>query len=407
MLVSARGAIRLFFVITPFVCFSSSFFIRKIFTYRKKSRDELMKFFFLLLIILALVGAIFSFGSFYASTNNQAKNTGPSAGLQWQKAMSWVRDNTPEGSIFVHWWDYGHWVTYLGERPVVTDGGHAVGYWDHLIGRYLLTTPDPKTAFSFMKSHDVSYLLIDPTDIGKYGAYSKIGSGQEGIDRYSWIPTMVSSPEQIQETKDGEIRIYQGGTPLDQDIIYNLDGREIFLPENLAAIGGFILETKRSSSGISINQPQGAFIYNQEQITLPLRYLYFNGELTDFGSGVESTVVLVQRIYQNQQGTQLDLLGAAMYLSPKVSNSLFAQLYLMNDPSNQYESITLAHAETDPNIATIRSQGAEVDEFVYFGRILGPIKIWEVGYPSNVLEREEFLSHSGDFGELDNLQFTK
>ena len=31
--------------------------------------------------------------------------------------MSWVRENTPEESIFVHWWDYGYWVQYGFGKP--------------------------------------------------------------------------------------------------------------------------------------------------------------------------------------------------------------------------------------------------------------------------------------------------
>jgi len=38
--------------------------------------------------------------------------------------MSWVRENTNPGEVFVHWWDYGYWVEYLGERPTLADGGH-------------------------------------------------------------------------------------------------------------------------------------------------------------------------------------------------------------------------------------------------------------------------------------------
>src|SRR3989304_9105341 len=105
--------------------------------------------------------------------------------------MACVRGNTVEGSVFVHWWDYGYWVQSIGGRPTVADGGHAVTYWPHLIGRYVLTTPFPEAALSFMKSHGVSYLLIDPTDLGKYGAYSGIGSDEGGQDRISQIPVML------------------------------------------------------------------------------------------------------------------------------------------------------------------------------------------------------------------------
>ena len=157
---------------------------------------------------------------FVNSSNEQTKFSGPTVTPQWQKAMFWLRENTPERSIIVHWWDYGYWVQYLGERPTVTDGGHGVGYWDHLIGRYLLTTPNPDAALSFMKTQNVSYLIIDQTDLGKYPAYSKIGSDPGGNDRYSQIPVMTLNPSQTQETAEGILRVYEGGTLVDEDIFY-------------------------------------------------------------------------------------------------------------------------------------------------------------------------------------------
>ena len=134
--------------------------------------------------------------------------------------MKWVRENTNEGDVFAHWWDYGYWVQYLGQRPTISDGGHFQGFKDHFVGRYLLTTPKPETALSLMKSNNVSYLLIDPTDLGKYGAYSKIGSDEKGIDRFSQIPIMIFNKE---------TNSYRGGAFVDEDIIYKTE-RERNIP---------------------------------------------------------------------------------------------------------------------------------------------------------------------------------
>jgi len=80
-----------------------------------------------------------------------------------------------------------------------------------------------------MKSNNISYLLIDPSDVGKYPAYSSIGSDENGTDRFSQIPVFVSNPSQIQETKNGTIMIYQGTSPVDEDIAYESESGTIFL----------------------------------------------------------------------------------------------------------------------------------------------------------------------------------
>jgi hypothetical protein len=95
-----------------------------------------------------------------------------------------------------------------------------------------------------------------------------------------------------------------------------------------------------------------------------------------------------------------------MYLSPLVSGGLFAQLYLMNDPFDNYPTLRLAHSQQDSFMQFMNSQGFGA-EFVYYNGLHGPIKIWEVNYPENIIENEEFLRLEGNYAEFDNLAFTK
>ena len=409
MLIAARGAIRTFFLITPFACFSFGFLISNLSVYLKKSRDEFLKMLLAVILIIAIIVSIFSLNGMISITSSQAKNTGPSANIQWQKAMLWVRDSTPQDSIFVHWWDYGYWVQYLGERPTLSDGGHFEGFFrDHVVGRYLLTTPYPETALSFMKTNDVSYLLIDPSDIGKYGAYSAIGSDDSGVDRRSHLPVMIFDPSQTQETDEFEIRFYQGTSGIDQDIIYETEGENIFLPKEQTAMVGIILKIIGEGDSSSMNQPEGVFFRNGQQIRIPLRYVYFNNQILDFKEGLNAGVYIFPLIRPSgDQNIQIEPLGTMLYLSPKVFDSLFAQLYLMDDPLDRYTTVSIAHSEPDPFIASLRGQGAGMGDFVFFNGIRGPIKIWKTEYSENILEREEFLRRSGEFAEFDNLQFVK
>jgi len=402
--------------VVPFVVFMASFFVVRMFYYAKRSKDDFSRMILFIIFSISLLGIVLAGlgnplddGSpgFYKISEAQARQVGLSSNPQWQDAMAWTRENTPENSIFIHWWDYGYWVQYLGKRPTVTDGGHGVGYWDHLIGRYLLTTPNPESALSLMKTQDVSYLLIDPTDLGKYPAYSKIGSDVEGSDRFSQLPVMVFNPGQSQKSANGTVRVYQGGVPVDEDIIYNEGSEDIFLPSGKAIIAGIFLETLDEEVSTGFSQPQGVFIYNQKQVNIPIRYMYYEGELFDFEGGLDAVIRMVPGIGDNSGNIQIDSLGALVYLSPKVSKSLFAQLYLLDDAFGNYETISLAYAAQDPVVSNLNSQGANLKDFVFFSGFRGPIKIWKVEYPSNIIEKEEFLEISGEYGELDNLKFTK
>ena len=67
----------------------------------------------------------------------------------------------------------------------------------------------------------------------------------------------------------------------------------------------------------------------------------------------------------------------------------------------------LVNPTPDPFVNSLNSQGANLGDLVYFQGFRGPIKIWEVDYPENILKKEEFLKREGDRAELDDLQFTK
>ncbi len=408
-IISMKGAIRLFFIISPIIILISSFLFVNILDYKEKNKNNSSKKLTALIVLGVLIIILAgNFVDYSIKTVSEAKNTVPGIyEKQWQSTMAWVRENTIVESIFVHWWDYGYWIQTLGERATVTDGGHFIGYWPHLIGRYVLTTPYPETALSFMKSHNVSHLLIDSTDLGKYSAYSSIGSDETGVDRLSQIPIMNLDPNQINKNEDKEIRVYQGGVFVDEDIIYEQGDQKIFLPATKAAIAGVIIEFSEKNKNLSFSQARGIFVYNNQQMIIPIRYIYFKGELIDLGGGLNAAVQIIPSVSSPGQNFQIDNLGAVIYLSPKVYSSLFTQLYLMNDPLNKYPTIKPAHFEQDPLILNLRVQGADIREFLYYGGFRGPIKIWKVNYPVNILAKEEFLRTEGEFAEFDDLKFIK
>ena len=406
MLIAGRSTTRLFFAIAPFMCLSAAYGIVVLFKYcRKKSLEEIVKIMMVAFLIISLVLSVMILNSSYNDVSNQAKYTGPSVDGQWQNAMSWVRENTSKESIFAHWWDYGYWVQTLGERATVADGGHAQGIYDgdHKIGRYVLTTPHPETALSFFKTMNVDYLLIDPTDLGKYPAYSKIGggNGSDALDRYSAIPIMLVDNKQTKETSNGTMIIFSGGSYLFEDIIYNKGEKDIFLPAGKAAVVGIIVNL----NGNILKRPEAVYVYNNIQVRIPIRYAYVNGEFLDFKMGLDAVVNIIPSF----DGSNVNQMGAAIYLSQKVSKSLFARLYLMDDALNEYETLELVHSEDSPVIAALNGYGASIGDFIYYQGFKGPIKIWNTeNISENVKVVPEFKeSSNGVFGALDSLEFVE
>ena len=447
-LIAGRGAIRLFFVMAPFIALSMGFAFVKLWDYFKNAKDDVLKVILGIALIIMVVLSVIPFPyltyktpipfseksfsllvdepmsfSFSKIVINSGKYTGPSANEQWQNSMAWVRENTPKGSIFAHWWDYGYWVQYLGERPTISDGGHCVGHWDHFVGRYILTTPYPETALSMMKAHNVSYLLIDQTEIGKYPAYSTIGSN-DSWDRVSVINLMVSDEKNIRETSTGKTLIFQGVKGVEDDIHYQKNETQIFIPgatfsrlgsPNYKAliIGAFvdILEGENSSG---IKQPEVVIGYNNQQIRIPMRYIYFQNKLYDFQEGLNMALLIIPSLIESEQGVRVNEFGAGIFLSERTVNSLVGELFLMNDAFGRYgEQLELVHIESNPIIKQLRAMGGDInEEFIFFRRgteegIHGPIKIYQANPNESIIAREEFLRTRGDFAEFDDLEFVR
>ena len=386
-MISARGAVRLILMLVPPASILASYFVVEASDRAIKSKEQAKKLFFGAIAIIAIIAMLFSAYVQYQEVSQTAPNYAPSVYTQqWQKAMAWVRENTQENAVFGHWWDYGYWLQSIGERATVLDGGNAISYWNHLMGRYALTGTSNQEALEFLYAHNTTHFLIDSTDIGKYAAYSRIGS-DPNYDRISSIPNVLRDSSQVQETKNGFIAVYTGGFGTDSDIFYTdpETGKEVILPGGRTGVGAILVEF--DDSGNIISNPTVVFIYQNEQIRIPIRYAYDNN-LKDFGvgSGIEAAAYVFPRV--SQDGS-LDPIGALIYLSERTVKSQMVRLYLYQENNG---SFILVHSEDDIVVQQIKSQDPSFSkDIIYFQGVRGPIRIWEINYPSDIEYKPEFI----------------
>jgi hydroxylamine oxidation protein HaoB len=81
-----------------------------------KTRHLFLAFVVLILLILTLQS-----GLSYASS---AKYNDQSV-VPWKDAGEWIKKNTPEDALLIHWWDYGYHLQTFAERRTIVDGGNA------------------------------------------------------------------------------------------------------------------------------------------------------------------------------------------------------------------------------------------------------------------------------------------
>jgi len=371
MIIAARSAIRLLSVISPVTTIFTSYFVFWLYN-KSKSLKNIYRIttYAILFVILLMPFAIstnFAFGildigilpRFIKSTIDVSKNMGPSYTQQWQHAMRWVRENTPKDAVIAHWWDYGYWVQYGGQRATLSDGGNAVAAINHFIGRHVLTAQSEEEALEFLKSRGADYLLMIDDEIGKYPAFSSIGA-DVNYDRYSWISTFVLDPNK-QEGRNITYYIYRGGTTLDDNFEYQ--GR--LFPGSVAGIGAFLLPIENEQT-LEFGQPIAILIYNNQQFNIPLKCLYFNNQLFEYDEeGLDGCLRIIPNFVNNNQA---NVIGSALYLSPDVKKSLFSQLYLFNKKTPNFELVY----QDDSPLA------------LYSGNIIGPIKIWKINIPDHI-----------------------
>ena len=377
-IIAGRSAIRLIMLLAPMAVIPLSYLTVISVTNIYKNKSDLIKLFSVVFAILILISASYTLYYNYQVSKSTALNHIPNSYTwQWQEAMGWVRENTPTTAVFGKWWDYGYWIQTMGERATMLDGGNGIPYWNYLMGRHVLTANNESEALGVLYNHNVTYFLIDSTEIGKYSAYSNIGS-DENYDKFSWIGTFLLDEAQTQETRNQTTLSYFGGVSLDEDIVIN-EG-EVMLPSQNAGVGAIIVTIKENRE---FEQPYAIAVYKGNQYRIYLRYLFFRGELLDFGSGVEGGAYIFTQLKESG----VNPMGAAMFLSPRNMRALWVRLYLLEEGEN----FELVHVETNKVVESVRQQGIDLPEIIYYNGIQGPIKIWKVNYVGDEEYNEEYV----------------
>jgi len=113
--------------------------------------------------------------------------TAPSAGNElkyddWLEALSWMSQNTAPGSVIFAWWDYGYWITALGNRTTIADNGTQNSTQIGMIAQTFLD--NITMAIPNLQRYNVSYVAIFITPSGgTSGGWQ--GFGEDG--KWYWM----------------------------------------------------------------------------------------------------------------------------------------------------------------------------------------------------------------------------
>jgi len=60
----------------------------------------------------------------------------------WYDSMQWLKENTSEDAVIASWWDYGYWITTIGERKTLADNATLIDWQIRKIASTFMSTPD-------------------------------------------------------------------------------------------------------------------------------------------------------------------------------------------------------------------------------------------------------------------------
>ncbi len=272
-----------------------------------------------IIIIVLAIFTIWYFHSFYYYPSEYiSKYSGTVLSENWWEALNWIKNNTAECSVIATYWDPGHFITGIANRPVVFDGatqnaqlyldenGNAIPEYEEPAERHariqdigtILMASDEKEAIRLLKPYAVkdcegNMYFIASSDLIFKSQWWSYFSSWNPVDR-------------------GKKSIY---------VLSNLAGKKPILTQNVIAYeypvgdGQSFLIYEKNESMQAVLQVGGQYVYVK-------RLIYFK----------ENTLETVENTDAELAGTILLMPGmeTLVFMPPELENSLFTRLFFFN-----------------------------------------------------------------------------
>ncbi|MFM9874849.1 MAG: STT3 domain-containing protein [Nitrosarchaeum sp.] len=182
-----------------------SLLVKEIFnsTERKNFKNSLFKYSFLLgIIILLLIPLSFPTNSNWitlAKTPSTILNGGSIYHVStndWTESMDWIKNNTPKDAVIASWWDYGYWISTLGERATINDNSTLN---DSIIKNIAqMFSSSPEDGWKMLQDMQADYIVVFVSgerlniDYNEQPLYILQGGGDES--KKSWFMHIAGVP---------------------------------------------------------------------------------------------------------------------------------------------------------------------------------------------------------------------
>jgi dolichyl-diphosphooligosaccharide--protein glycosyltransferase len=109
----------------------------------------------------------------------------------WLDTLNWIRVNLNDTDVVASWWDYGYWITAIGNKTTLADNGTINATQISLIGQMFMSNEtgalEILESFNEREEHDVTHALVFVTFAtdGTSNTIYDAGYGDEG--KWRWM----------------------------------------------------------------------------------------------------------------------------------------------------------------------------------------------------------------------------
>ncbi len=175
------GAFALSVMLQPFISITFRQVSRRQYRFNLRVGRSLSILLILISFVLILQPLLRGLDAGYAPTTVAASSLPVRAEItDWSEALTWMKTNLPPKTVVVSWWDYGYWITVMGEKITLADNGTTNSTQIAWIGRMFMSTEEDAIAMitefneytsRYGVNYPISYVVV-------FSTISQASSGQ-------------------------------------------------------------------------------------------------------------------------------------------------------------------------------------------------------------------------------------
>ena len=97
----------------------------------------------------------------------------------WLDTLDWIKNNTPKDAVIASWWDYGYWISTMGERATLADNSTVSTRVIENIAKMFFS--EPNSAWNSLNKMQADYIVVfvvgEKLNIGTTESFYRLGGG--------------------------------------------------------------------------------------------------------------------------------------------------------------------------------------------------------------------------------------